>query len=158
METKARALFKYRLPEGEERAWTDAASIAKAIRASLLACPAPGTLKIELPSGMPTPLCGNPEFRRIASVLVTRAPGLALFVLGGGSAVTREILLASLPNLQAASDGSGEVAVTYPANEAQEFLFSQTTAMIAAGISEKAAIAEMTLLSRNCGMDAALWR
>ena len=158
METKARALFKYRLPQGEERAWSDAESIARAISAAFTACPAPGTLKIGLPSGHPAPLCGNPEFRRIASVLVTRAPGLVLFVLGGGSIVAREILLASLPNLQAAFDGSGEVAVTYPAGEAQEFLHSQFVAMLNSGIPKKSAIADLTLLSRQCGMDSDLWR
>jgi len=158
VDAELRALFKYRHPEGEARPWGASESICKAIRAVFQSCSAPGTLKIGLPAGLSTPLCGNPEFRRIAEALVSGAPGLVFFVLGGESAASRELLLASLPNLQAASDGSGEVAVTYPAGEAQEFLHSQFSAMLDSGIAKKTAIAELTFLSRQCGMDSDLWR
>lgn len=137
--------------------WKTWVSCQDAIIAAFRFSPIAGTLNIGLPSGINLPLCGNPKFRDFAANLFDEAPGLPLFVLGGNSPLSRELLLASLPNLQAATDGKGTISVTYPAIEAQVFLHNQFAAMLHAGIDEKAAILELTLLSRQTGMEESRW-
>ena len=151
------ALFSYIVSKKDFVPWKVWDSCRDAIIAAFRFSPTAGTLKIGLPSDIDLPLCGNPKFRGFASSLFEEAPGLPLFVLGGNSPLSRELLLASLPNLQAATDGKGTICVTYPSIEAQVFLHNQFAAMLHAGIDEKAAIKELTLLSRQTGMEDSHW-
>jgi len=151
------AIFRYLVSREDSIPWKSWDDCADAVMAAFRFSPIPGTLKIGLPAGIDTPLCGNPQFRSFVARLFDEAPGLPIFVLGGNSPLSRELLLASLPNLQAATDRTGAISVTYPAIEAQVFLHNQFAAMLHAGIDEKDAIMELTLLSRQTGMGESHW-
>ena len=151
------ACFCYEINRGKTVTWKTWMVCRDAIVAAFRFSPVAGTLNLGLPTGIELPLCGNPKFRTFTADLFDDAPGLPIFVLGGKSPLSRELLLASLPNLQAATDGTDAISVSYPAIEAQEFLHDQFSAMLHAGISEKDAVHELTLLSRQCGMEEAHW-
>lgn len=137
--------------------WRSWNACAEAINAAFCASPVAGTLNLGLPTELELPLCGNPTFRSWAEGILKTVPGLPFFVCGGASAFARELLLATLPNLQAAMDAEGQVSVTYPAFEAQSFFHEQFEAMVSAGIEEDDAIRELTHLSRQLGMSESLW-
>ena len=151
------ATFRYLVAKGDLVPWKDWVSCKAVIIAAYRFSPTPGTLTIGLPSEIDLPLCGNPKFRAFSVNLLEEAPGLPFFVLGGKSPLARELFLASLPNLQAATDGAGMISVFYPAIEAQQFLHNQFAAMLHAGIPEKAAVMQLTLLSRQIGMGESHW-
>ena len=151
------ARFLYEIEQNRTVPWKEWTTCRDAIIAAFRFSPIPGTLNLGLPLEIDLPLCGNSKFRQFAATLLAEAPGLPFFVFGGKSPLSRELLLASLPNLQAATDGTGTICVTYPAIEAQQFLHNQFAAMLHAGIEEKAAVRELTLLSRQTGMEEALW-
>gem|GEM_PF-3640148 len=56
-----------------------------------------------------------------------------------------------------AVDTVGTVSVHFPALETQTILHDHFTAMLTHGISEDAAVAEMSLLSKLIGMDGNSW-
>jgi len=89
--------------------------------------------------------------------LALRLPGIPFYVLGGGSEFSRELILALLPNLRVAVDTSGTVCVHFPTLETQTILHDHFNAMLTHGISEDAAVAEMSLLSKLIGMDGNCW-
>ena len=151
------ARFCYEITRSLSVPWKAWHACHDAIIAAFRFSPVAGILNVGLPSGVEFPLCGNPKFRQFAAALFDKAPGLPFFVLGGQSPISRELLLASLPNLQAATDATGVISVSYPAIEAQKFLHNQFAAMLHAGIDEKAAVRELTLLSRQTGMEEAHW-
>lgn len=137
--------------------WHSWDACKEAIRSAFRFSPTPGSLSIGLPSETALPLCGNPKFRKFAADLLEEVPGLPFFVLGGDSPLAKELLLASLPTLQAATDREGLISVSYPSLEAQAFLHNQFAAMLHAGIPEKEALRQLTLLSRQVGMDESHW-
>lgn len=149
--------FRYLVAKSDLAPWKDWSACKEAIAAAFRFCSTPGTLTLGLPSEINLPLCGHPKFREFAVNLLDEAPGLPFFVLGGKSPLAREIFLASLPNLQAATDGSGTISVSYPTIEAKQFLHNQFSAMLHAGIPEKDALMQLTLLSRQIGMGESHW-
>ena len=151
------ARFRYQIERDSAVPWKEWTACRDTITTAFRFSPVVGTLNLGLPSEIELPLCGNPKFRQFAATLLDEAPGLPFFVLGGKSPLSRELLLASLPNLQAATDGNGTISVSYPAIEAQQFLHNQFVAMLHAGISEESAVRELTFLSRQCGMAEAHW-
>lgn len=154
---QTKAVFRFAPGQDGAGPWHSWNACAEAITTAFRASPVAGTLNLRLPTGMEMPLCCDPVFRSWAANILKIAPGLPFFVCGGASAIARELLLATLPNLQAAIDATGQVSVTYPAVEAQSFFHEQYEAMVAAGIKEDAAIRELTHLSRQLGMPESLW-
>ena len=152
-----KAVFRYATTQDVAVPWRSWTACAEAISAVFRASPVAGILNLGLPTGLELPLCGNPVFRSWAANILKNAPGLPFFVCGGDSAIARELLLATLPNLEAAMDATGQVSVNYPPLEAQSFFHEQFEAMMAAGIEEDAAIRELTHLSRQLGMSESLW-
>jgi hypothetical protein len=151
------ARFCYKVAKGDLVPWQSWDACKEAIRSAFRFSLSPVSLAIGLPSQTALPLCGNPKFRKFAFSLLEEVPGLPFFVLGGGSPLARELFLASLPTLQAATDGEGTISVSYPSLEAQQFLHNQFAAMLHAGISEKEALRQLTLLSRQVGMGESQW-
>jgi hypothetical protein len=151
------ASFRYEIERAKTVPWKTWMVCRDVIIGAFRFSPVAGTLNLGLPDGIELPLCGNPKFRTFTDDLFDDAPGLPIFVLGGNSPLSRELLLASLPNLQAATDGTGAISVSYPAIVAQQFLHDQFAAMLHAGISEECAVRELTFLSRQCGMEEAHW-
>ena len=137
--------------------WADWQVCADAVMPVFQSCKKPGSLTPGLPSGRGTPLCGDVLFRDFAKRLIEKVPGIPFFVFGGKSELSRELLFASLPNIQAVSAPNGESAVRYPAVDARKFLHSQYGAMIEADIPDDDVISELALLTRQCGMDKDFW-
>lgn len=151
------AVVRYTPSDSAAAPWGDWAKCADAVRNAFRFSPAPGSLRVGLPLGAQQPLCGNPLFRAFAKDLLLKLPGLPIFVFGGSSEISRELILGAIPNLQAVMDARGEVTVTYPALEAQTYFHGQFQGMLTAGIDEDDALLELTLLSRKLGMTEVLW-
>jgi len=151
------ALLRYRISGGFGVPWEDWQTCADAIVPVFRSCNKSTSLSPGLPSGISTPLCGDVLFRDFAKRLIEKTPGIPFFVFGGQSELSRELLFASLPNIQAVCVPNGESAVQYPALDARKFLHSQYQAMIDADIPESDVISELALLARQCGMDKDFW-
>lgn len=149
--------MRYTPSEDGASPWHDWTSCADAVRNAFRFSPAAGSLRVGLPEGFELPLCGNALFRAFAKDLLTKLPGLPIFVFGGSSAIASELILGAIPNLQATMDAKGEVTVTYPALEAQTYFHGQFQGMLKVGIDEDDALRELTLLSRKLGMTEVLW-
>lgn len=98
--------FRYEIERGKTVPWKTWTICRDAIIAAYRFSPVAGTLSLGLSTDIELPLCGNPKFRTFTADLFDDAPGLPIFVLGGKSPISRELLLASLPNLQAATDAT----------------------------------------------------
>jgi len=151
------ALLRYRISGDFGVPWADWQVCADAVMPVFRSCKKAGSLTPRLPSGRGTPLCGDVLFRAFAKYLIEKVPGIPFFVFGGKSELSRELLFASLSNIQAVSAPNGESAVRYPAIDARKFLHSQYEAMIKAGIPDDDAISELALLARQCGMEKDFW-
>jgi len=130
--------------------------VAQAITSVFQATREPGSIRLQIPECHPAP-CADAAFRSFAAAIALQLPGLPFYVLGGGSEFSRELILALLPNLSVAVDTVGTVSVHFPALETQTILHDHFTAMLTHGISEDAAVAEMSLLSKLIGMDGNSW-
>lgn len=151
------AVVRYTPSKDVATPWRDWTSCADAINNAFRFSPAAGSLRVGLPEGFELPLCGNTRFRAFAKDLLTKLPGLPIFVFGGSSAIASELILGAIPNLRATMDARGEVTVTYPALEAQTYFHGQFQGMLTAGINEDDALRELTLLSQKLGMTEMLW-
>lgn len=151
------AVLKYRIPDGLGVSWNGWQACVDAVLPVFESCRRPGSLSPGLPSGLTMPLCGNQNFRNLASRLLENTPGLPFFVFGGKSELSRELFFAALPNIEAASNASGEVIVRYPSLPAQEFLHAQFTSMLEADIPESEVLRELMLLSQQCGLAEPHW-
>lgn len=149
--------FQYVLPQPDFGfVVLDVDKAARAITSTFQAFPIPGVLTLNVPSIAPAP-SADTKFRAFAHALLHQLPGLPFFVLGGGSAFSRELLLASLPNFQAAGDASGNIVARFPTHEIQEIFHHHFAAMLAFNILEQDAIEQLSLLSRSMGMSECAW-
>lgn len=150
--------FEYAAPVREELiGGLDVCAVADAIEAVFKAQRRSSILSFALPTTSQMPSV-DPTFRKFASALLNLTPGLPIYVFGGASDFSRELLFALLPNLQAAEDSNSRVCVRYDALEAQVILHQQFEAMMSRGdIEETEVLREMTYLSRRVGMDMSSW-
>jgi hypothetical protein len=134
----------------------DADKTARAVISTFEAFPIAGALTLGVPSMAPAP-SADTKFRAFAHDLLHQLPGLPFFVLGGGSSFSRELLLGSLPNFQAAVDASGNIVARFPTHEIQEIFHHHFAAMLVFNILEQDAIEQLSQLSRSVGMHENAW-
>ncbi|MCU1500624.1 MAG: hypothetical protein JWM47_4577, partial [Acidimicrobiales bacterium] len=130
--------------------------LAELLRSAWSASPVSGSLTLPFPAEVSLPACGDSAFRAFAARLLALSPGISFFVLGGDSFLARELLLASLPNINAVCT-NGWITVRFPVEEAQIVMMGAVESMIEAGIKKDAALLVVGRLASQIRMEEQHW-